>query len=114
MDELFRMGLRGPKPVDLRRLRDEAGHCATFLYELRDGQPPEVVGVKTKRGILSKLELMLLWARSATSAESKAACEELLQKTKSADWNWIVSPPIVAAPELWKRLKRARSVKEIQ
>jgi hypothetical protein len=84
------------------------------MYALRDGQPPKVVGVETQRRTISKRELMLLWARSATSAEAKAARKELLQKTKTKEWNWVVSPPVVAAPELWSGLKRARSVKEIQ
>lgn len=93
---------------------DEARHCATLLYALRDGQPPKVVGVETQRGTISKLELMLLWARGATFAEAKAARKELLQKTKTKEWNWVVSSPVVAAPELWSGLKRARSAREIQ
>jgi hypothetical protein len=108
------MGLRGPKPVDLGRLMDEAGHWATLFYALRDGQRPEVVGIETKDRTIGRGELLLLLARSATSPKAKAAREEMLRKIRNKDWNWVVSSPVMAAPEIWKRLKRARSAKDIQ
>src|SRR5216683_6803530 len=110
----YRMGLRGPKPVDLERLRNEAEHWAALLYSLRDGERERVVAAKWKGRTLSKGELMLVWAKaeSGTDPTAEALRQELLRDIKEK--GWITSPAIAAAPNIWEELKRADSVKEIQ
>jgi hypothetical protein len=108
------MGLRGPKPVDLERLKNEAEHWAALLYALRDGEPERLVAAKWKGRTLSKLEMMLVWARaeSGTDPSAKALRQKLLRDIKGK--GWITSPAIAAAPNIWEEMKRADSVKEIQ
>lgn len=108
------MGLRGPKPVDLRLLQKKAEQWATLLYALRNGEPERLIAVMRKGRPLRKLELMLVWARAESGADpgAEALRQELLRDIKGK--GWITSPAVTPAPKIWEQLKRADSVNEIQ
>ncbi len=127
------MGLRGPKPVDVRGLRTEAVQWAVFLYTLRDGQPGRIVHVKwnpqlkVSSGALSitkddgVVQLGKIKGKivARTSQVLKTipipvadAARELPPEMRTKDW--VIFRPVSPAPEIWELLKRARSIREIR
>lgn len=129
---------RGPKPIDPFQLRDAASRLALALYRLRDGAPgllrhakggvwktrllaeiPEdEVGrpEKTRQRILAKqVRYIPLRYRVTTlvvppTEEARNDVLELVKRNK----NWNFTPPVAPRPEIWERLKKARSVDEVR
>lgn len=110
------MGLRGPKPVDMERLKWHAAQWAVLLHALRDGRHARVYKVRwfehplpTGRWIPGEVlyaEIVPLKRRGA---------EKLLKSVQKAlNANWWLSPPIFPNAKAWERLKCARTVEEIK
>ena len=131
---------RGPKPVDVRQLREEAYSLALALYALRHGWPGLLTHLKG--GLW--LSRLLLELREDEVGRSERVTRRILagrmqhspfryKVTTLAlplpltnkwrkdvlglvrlDKNWRFTPPTSARPGIWKRLTTARSVAEIR
>jgi hypothetical protein len=128
------MGLRGPTPVDLKRLQDDAEKWTCFFYTLRDGQPGYMERVRWGRsqsynsavakgvkglercqpsrefrGVRVTPGQYLERPRIVRVSEAATATEKMI------DEGWVlVSAPILPAPEIWEQLKMAMSVAAIK
>jgi hypothetical protein len=94
----YQVGARGPKPVDVERLKSVAKDWATLLFALRDGGK----GVAEKWGQQLVVELVVRKDRRKTEA--------LLRDLQKRDYR--IGWPVYPSPEIWEQLKRARSLRE--
>lgn len=136
------MGLRGPKPVDVKCLESEAMQWACFFYTLRDGQPGFMQRVKwvplrlPPRGSAK-------WVRIGSDEASLIISAEMLyrkdvpgppmtahplgppillsvsepaQKLPTAviGKDWKIFPPVVPKPDIWEKLKHAQTVSQVK
>ena len=135
------MGKRGPKPVDVERLKAEASNWAMFLFTLRDGQsgliekvrwaqwqavrPP--AGFSAKHGALAVMTpprgrrkiryrtSQILVAEIVPAPQGKKGMQELLSKlSPTLGKDWVFFRPTYPEPEIWEQLKRARSVRQVR
>jgi hypothetical protein len=109
------MGLRGPKPVDVKHLQAEAMQWASFLYIVRDGVPGWIQRVKWSRFQAGSAE----WARRGEPLEAPilipvSAASQRLPKKMTAEKGWVIFRPIMPKPNIWKQLKKARTVPQIK
>jgi len=103
------MGLRGPKPVKVERLKEEAGRWAAFLFLLRDGVPPEITRIKPgapKKGFIA--------------LSGRAASEFILiyypnyhPLPEAADNGWGIIPALAPPARVWQQLKNSLLPAEI-
>lgn len=108
------MGTRGPKPVNVAHLKDDASSWACFFYTLRDGQSGHLQHVQwgpfqEKGGIRYRTSKPLGPAIIIPVSE---AARVLPPEVRTEDW--VIYRPTIPAPELWEQLKRARSIGEIR
>lgn len=132
------MSKRGPKPVDRGQLVFEADSLAMSLHELRDGRPGLLVHLKggvwrttllpeireDEIGYPEKVRQRILAGRMRYSPfrskvtmlvfpETEEAQKDVLELVRrSKHWDFV--RPVSARPEIWKRLKTARSVADIR
>jgi hypothetical protein len=126
------MGRRGPKPVSVDHLKGYAISWASFFYTIRDGQSGQMqrfkwgplrntgsakwtrvpsgmgtiafpAGVKYREGKPLGPPILI-----PVSEAAKALPKEMRAK------DWVVSRPIMPAPELWARIPQAISVGEVR
>jgi len=110
------MGLRGPKPVDVKHLQAEALQWASFLYVVRDGAPGLIEHVKWSRLQLTGSGNL---ARSGELVEAPilipvSAASQKLPKRMTAEKGWVVFRPVMPKPAIWEQLKKARTVPQIK
>src|SRR5277367_4332414 len=133
MDELIPMGLRGPKPVDVKHLEAEAVQWASFLYLLRDGLPGLIQHVRWSRFLLpgsaeetaaasgkkKGVRPVGRWARRGELLEAPilipvSAASQRLPEQMTAGKDWVIYRPIMPKAAVWEQLKRARTAAEIK
>ena len=126
------MGSRGPKAAESKDLQADAGSWASLFYTVRDGQSGSMQRVKwgsvqntgsaqwtrilAGRGGVVLPPNTIYRASEALSPPipippTKGA-QKLPAEMKSKDW--LISRPVMPAPEIWEMLKRARSIREIR
>ncbi|MCI0722935.1 MAG: hypothetical protein L0338_28805 [Acidobacteria bacterium] len=127
----------GPKPLDLGFMKQQAYVWTTVLYRVRDGCPgylAKIVGgsgkathirvmdglsffetvtrpLRQRQGLLpARSERVEVVATAVVLPEKLRYARQLLKDAKS----WILTPPEPPRPEVWSRLKKARSVAEVR
>jgi len=126
------MGLRGPKPVEAKRLESEATAWASLFYTLRDGQSGHMQRVKwgpwrntgsakwtavqSGRGLVAlpphtRYRSCKPLGRAILLPVSQAA-EQLPPEMRAKEW--LIFRPVMPEPEVWALLKRAGTASEIR
>jgi hypothetical protein len=116
------MGLRGPKPVDVKQLEGEAIQWASFFYLLRDGVPGLIQRVKWRRVRLPNAAAAMpagRWARRGDLLEAPilipvSKASQKLPERMTTEKGWIIYRPVMPKPAVWEQLKRARTVAQIK
>jgi hypothetical protein len=110
------MGLRGPKPVEVKHLQAEAMQWASFLYLVRDGVPGFIEHVKWRR---FRVPCSTEWVRRGEPLEAPilipvSAASQRLPKKMTTEQGWVIFRPVLPKPAIWEQLKRARTVPQIK
>jgi hypothetical protein len=128
------MGQPGPKPVDVKELERRAAEWACFFYTLRDGQPGHMDHVKVGRtqSVRSAIKQGLISGNpSGELQKTRIAFNQILEPlvyipvseaarvlpggfAKIKDQDWIIFPPIFPKPQVWIKLKKARTASQIK
>lgn len=126
------MGIRGPKPVNVKQLEGEAMQWACFFYTLRDGQsgwmqhvrwgqwqktsrtkstpaPAERGTVMLPSGVRYRSSLAL---GPVIPIPVTDAARELPQKARIG--KWVIFRPTYPKPEVWEALKKARTPRQVK
>jgi hypothetical protein len=116
LDKLIQMGLRGPKPVDVKHLQGEAMQWACFLYIVRDGVPG---WIQRGKWVRYQPTGSAKWVRGRQPIEAPilipvSAASQRLPKRMTAEKGWVIFRPIMPKPAIWEQLKRARTVPQIR
>jgi len=125
------MGLRGPRPLDVKHLEGEAVQWACFFYTLRDGQPghmqrvewspQQTIGAFIAKGLLGGNPSQGMRKQRASLGKPvgpaifipvSEAARMLPEKMKTK--GWFISRPVMPKREIWQQLKTARTVDQVR
>ncbi len=126
------MGKRGPHPINVNELAGRAGVWASNLYEVRDGRV----------GLLEQVDWELIMTGHDRALRSRRVLQaffipigsrmrELPEPLRSRGWVhggcaipkqavrgggtwWLLLPDKSPLPKIWEKLKRARTIAEMQ
>jgi hypothetical protein len=126
------MGLRGPKPVNVKSLEAEATQWACFFYTLRDGQPgtmqrvewgPEQsTGAEKWTPVPSRRGRLMLPSNTRYRTSKAIGSVIFIPVSEAARMlppemvvrDWCIFPPVMPKPKSWEQLKRARTVSQVK
>lgn len=97
----------GPRPVDIKLLREYAEIWRLQLLLLRDGRPGTIVSLDRGERRIAKVEIL------HASDKVKGLLSKLTNLREGPENLWFQSP-VFPEPQIWNQLKDARSTAEMQ